>query len=358
MSYKPLGLYKSGIIKSINGFGFNSLKRIDEEEIHSPTIIYPSTTETSFPTGEFYASVTMGSLIYLMGQNNIWVYDTKNNTIEKVCSCLSNATSRGCATVGNKIYSFGGLVQGVTYLNWSSDSIWVFDAETKSTQNIGTLPIKLEGIGTSSVGKKIYLFGGRFNPELTIGRPVAYKDIYEFDTDTNSLTKLEVSLPFVLYNTKAVTVGKKIYLFGGTEFYYSSDSYDIYNYHDIIQVFDTVTKTIETLSIKVPTVTLKDNYIQCTDFLSDMALISIGSKIYLIGGLVSIYGTNTIYSLDTVSNTFEKLFTTLPLESQSQYAVNHEGFIYLFGGYADPFYGDVEGSINCCIKITLENNKN
>ena len=277
-------------------------------------------TGTTLPQGEYgIGTAAVGTKIYLFGGigsnylSTIQVFDTTNNTIQKLSTTLPTASyAIGTAAVGTKIYLFGGL--GSNHLN----TIQVFDTTNNTIQKLSTtLPLSLCYIGTAAVGTKIYLFGG-------IGSNGRISTIQVFDTTNNTIQTLSTTLPTASYAIGTAAVGTKIYLFGG----YGS------NHLNTIQVFDTTNNTIQTLS----TTLLQAAY--------EIGTAAVGTKIYLFGG----YGSNhlnTIQVFDTTNNTIQTLSTTL---LQAAYEIGTAAVgtkIYLFGGYG------TNGKINTINQFTV-----
>ena len=134
----------------------------------------------------------------------------------------------------------------------------IAEGESGGGENIRTLsaklPTPLQGMASSAVGNKIYLFGGYSSGYS--------KSIHCFNTDTESIETLSATLP-VGCTPSASAVGTKIYMFGGN----SASSYT-----NTIYRFNTDTESIETLSIVVPTT------------IGSMGIATVGNKIYLFGG--------------------------------------------------------------------------
>jgi hypothetical protein len=65
----------------------------------------------------------------------------------------------------------------------------------------------------AAVGTKVYLFGG----SEYVANQVKTKNIYIYDTETDTLTPSSATLPIESSNIAAATVGTKVYLFGGND---------------------------------------------------------------------------------------------------------------------------------------------
>ena len=265
------------------------------------------------------AAAAVGTKIYLFGGygdgvflNTIQEFDIETKTLTTLDVTLPNKVSQiAAAAVGTKIYLFGG------YLYWSSgavlNTIQVFDTETKTLTTLDvTLPYKTYAMGVAAVGTKIYLFGGYAydsnNDSLQLS------DIREFNTINNTIRTLATSVPSSS-EIAAAAVGTKIYLFGGNG--YSSG---------VIREFDTETTVLTTLDVTLPQKSSK------------MGIAAIGTKIYLFGGYIysSPYNQNTIQVFDTETKTLTTLDVTLPASTSTLSAVATVGTkIYLFGGISN-----------------------
>lgn len=172
---------------------------------------------------------------------------------------------------------------------------------------IATLPMAANTIAAEAVGSKIYLFGGSISSNSKLNT------VNVFDTETETLTTLSTALPTGLYGIASAAVGTKIYLFGGNNGNSSLKT---------IRVFDTETETLTTLSTTLPIVK------------ANSPAAAVGTKIYLFGGDT----TERVYVFDTETETITKLSTTLPRNIANCPAVAVGNKIYLFGGfYSETF---------------------
>ena len=179
-------------------------------------------------------------------------------------------------------------------------------ANEELEMGIGVLPIASYGMATAAVGTKVYLFGGYGDDRLST--------INVFDTNTCAITTLNVTLPTAARDIAAAAVGTKVYLFGGS--YSNSSGGNL----STINVFDTETNTISTLSETIPAA-------------NGIAAAVVGTKIYLFGGGNGSTKYNTIKVFDTETNTVSTLSATLPTGAYSIATAAVGTVVYLFGGY-------------------------
>ena len=193
------------------------------------------------------------------------------------------------ASVGNKIYSFGGVGS-----SGATNKIYCFDAESNESKTLSTtLPNAKASVCGTAVGTNIYVFGDE-------------RYIYCFDTNTEVISTLATRLPSTTSAPRCAAVGTKIYIFSGNS--------------TAIYCFDTATLTITTLST-----TLAESALH-------RGIAVIGTKIYLLGGWISSVPTANTYVFDTETLTLTTLSTPLPLAMSNMMCVSVDNTIYIFGG--------------------------
>lgn len=226
-------------------------------------------------------------------------------TLKRGLASLPYSSVGGVASVGTKIYTFG----GIGYAN----AIYEFDTETNAFTKLDTtIPYSKEirDIVAIAVGTKIYLFGGEYD-----GTNITYeKYIYEFDTITKTCTQKNATLPTGCYKQGICALGTKVYLFGG--YYYNTTNGSMVI--NEVNIYDTETDTITTSS-------------STTYMVYSTACISYGTDIYLFGGTTSYSGTKTtaIYKYDTIGSTFSRV-NSLPVAVTGLNAILIDNLVYLF----------------------------
>lgn len=205
----------------------------------------------------------VGNNVYLFGGNTDYSeyngcqkYNTETEELTTIQVTPYQFSYMASSVVGNKIYLFGGKNSN-TGIN--SKAIYIFDAETETAQLLDNVfQNEIMYATAEAVGDKIYIFGGKSSY-------VVYNTIYEFDTKTNKLTTLDVTLPRKMNSMCSAVFGKNIFLFGG----WDDTSADTSNR---ILVFNTENKSIKFDKSYVPV------------FAMCMSAESIGDTIYLFGG--------------------------------------------------------------------------
>lgn len=195
----------------------------------------------------------------------------------------------------------------------TQSSEWIFHrvSDTK-------LPEASDAFPSVTVGSKIYMFGGTSSTLINT--------IRVFDTKTETITTLSSKLPSAVMSPAVALVGTKAYIFGGTTTSAATTT---------ISKFDTETETRTTLSVKIPKA-LKYPW-----------AVAVGTKIYLLGGQVNSTSTysQTIYEFDAITETIRALDYTLPVGINRVGAAAIDANIYVFGGYTST------GSIKSIVKI-------
>lgn len=182
------------------------------------------------------ASGVIGKKIYVFEPNmNIRCFDIESNAVSLLAEKQSvNRSYPGYATVGSKIYMFGG---NKTSYNDRYDTIEVFNAETGKCEVLETvLPTAANDFAAVAVGSKIYLFGGA-------PKSGKLQSLWIFDTETNKIEDKGNVLPFGNSSMAACLFGNKIYLLGGT----SSNGVV-----KTICVYNIETNSAETLTTSLP----------------------------------------------------------------------------------------------------------
>ena len=234
-------------------------------------------------------------------------YEYETFSVPKV-KLPSTIWAMGYATVGTKVYMFGGLTSSnTTYRN----QIVVFDMETEEIATSNTvLPISSKFISASAVGNKIYLFGGQSDTQTL-------PTIYVFDVETEEIYRSTANLPIAAYDISSAAIGTDIYLFGGAP-------------HNTVGrkvlLFDTITETISTLITKLPSSTSEGSSVIEGYDASSSAVI--GNKAYFFGGHYS----TKINVLDAETQVVSTIETKLPGVRNHMSASVVGTKVYLFGG--------------------------
>ncbi|XP_078605037.1 kelch domain-containing protein 1-like [Branchiostoma floridae x Branchiostoma japonicum] len=210
----------------------------------------PSGQPSPFPAREGHCACGVGGKLVVFGgvlegvqeSNGVISYDVEKGTWSSVQVKGQLPCPRSAATmsaVGTKLYLFGGLSHDVGWL----DDLFVLDTETWSwnevTDTQGPAPSPRDKVASATVGNKVYFFGG-FGPkdgwdteestmsedeeeEEDVGQGAKftwYDDLYIFDTDTNTWENpepLKLGAPTPRAAHALCAMGKKLVVFGGRD---------------------------------------------------------------------------------------------------------------------------------------------
>ena len=218
-----------------------------------------------------------------------------------------------CVAIGNVIYLFGGRTKPSTQYVFSS-SIYKYDVTTNTITTLAAvLPTGTARISAAIVGSNIYLFGG------TTGNSIGHglDTICKFDTTTETITTLSVSLPDTCFAMSNAVYGSIIYLFGGIKGGVNTTA-------NVIYKFDTVNETITTISTTLP------------EARRDMLAATIGNNVYLLGGFGKGVATNTVYKFNFITESIS-LYSSMTVYIYSAAVSVIANDIYLIGGYTTSY---------------------
>jgi N-acetylneuraminic acid mutarotase len=124
---------------------------------------------------------------------------------------VSNA---GAASIGSKIYIVGGATEDPTTTNAIPvNNLQIFDTATRTWDTGPPLPKALMQCAVTSVGAKLYAFGGLIKSGSTTYSAV--KDAYVFDPVANAWDDVTALPTATAYASIAPTASGKIWVMGG-----------------------------------------------------------------------------------------------------------------------------------------------
>lgn len=175
-----------------------------------------SSAVASYSNRYYVNSCSVGTDIYISGGFSgsggydypLIKYDTVANTYTTT-DMNPAAIIGGIASIGTKIYTFGGSTS-----DGFSANAFVFDTVTGSRTAITILPYKY-GLGYSTaiaVDQDIYIFGGITGPSYNIKPQTA---IYKYSTQNDTYEKV-ADMSVAKCNVRLAKVGTMIYCLGGT----------------------------------------------------------------------------------------------------------------------------------------------
>lgn len=179
----------------------------------------------------------VGNFIYLLGglkystmSLDVYQYNILEKTMTKLAVSIPNNSvygwqSCGYATVGTKIYLFGGYKSTSSSYSNIASSAYYFDTETLTFTTIAPPLSSRAEMGTAVIGTDIYMICGR-NSSGSI------KDtIIKYDTLLDNYVTV-ATLPVSCVNCRATNIGTDIYVFNDKSIY----------------KYDTITNLVTTVS--------------------------------------------------------------------------------------------------------------
>lgn len=296
------GYIEGGVDSVVDNSVVLSKAVIKKHEIKGSLVdTYPSLSnaDVAYFNGSIY---TYGGYDGKRRTNSIYCYNIASNSLYELDVKLQDvSTSHRVYLYGGKVYIFGGTTGSVKL-----STIQVHDLVN---QTIETLDTKLLfGIHCQQMGyykNKVYFAGAQTTSGST-------KDIYELDLDTLEMTKLNISLPTVAFKGGWCTVGKYLYVIGGT----------MGPRLDTIYRFDMENYNVDTLNAHLP-VTLSQS----------RAVYDGIDNIYIYGGTIEGNSlVNTIYRYNIYSDTIVELDEKLPINIANTCVVYVNGATYILGG--------------------------
>jgi len=151
--------------------------------------------------------------------NDIVYYDTEAKTFSQPTirgDKVPNFSRHTASLVGNRIFVFGGFDGHGTNFHLS-----IFDPYARMWTNVPTnqlgpvTPVSRTNHASAAVGKKMYIFGGNNNNEA--GMYQVLDDFWELDTITMKWQRPVTTgeQPTARSGHTLTSIGKKVYLFGG-----------------------------------------------------------------------------------------------------------------------------------------------
>jgi len=207
---------------------FNDIIYFNSE---TKTFTQPVIRGDKVPNFSRHVSCLIGTRIFVFGgfdgfgtNFELSIFDPSSRTWTNVPttqlkgSIPPSRTNAAAASVGNKMYLFGGNNNDESGMYQVLDDFNVLDAETMTWSKpptTGCKPTARSGHTLTAIGKKLYLFGGGVWNERD-GWVHKYNDLHVFDTETNHWSKpaCEGKMDSSTF-TISFAVGRFLFIFGG-----------------------------------------------------------------------------------------------------------------------------------------------
>jgi len=217
-----------------------------------------SSAQVTNAPSDLFCSTVYKNFLYIFATDYSYKFDMSTETLTSINYTGSFLRYAACSCVGDYIYIFPGGSSNNYYR-----IVRKFNPATDTDETIQGALLAFNGNARSTcvVGTDIYVFGGEYS---YYSNPVVYYNtIQKFDTTTNIVSTLSVTLPTVAAHITSSAIGTDIYLFGGQTSGATLNT---------ILKFDSINETITTLS---------QTLVAAKVFMSP---ITIGTDIYLFGG--------------------------------------------------------------------------
>jgi N-acetylneuraminic acid mutarotase len=139
--------------------------------------------------------------------------DTNHAVADSDWMMMTPVSNAGAASIGAKIYVVGGSTEDSTGALIPVANLQIFDTATLTWENGPPLPKALMQCAVTSVGAKLYAFGGLIKSGSTTYSAV--KDAYVFDPVANAWGVVSALPTATAYASIAPTASGKIWVMGG-----------------------------------------------------------------------------------------------------------------------------------------------
>lgn len=266
---------------------------------------FSSTTAPSDTSKLWIKTDTIPSKVIMNGEIVAEPYSVELFSDNTSPAPYSNSAS---VLVGNILYIIGG------YSGSAKNTIYTFNISTKTLTLLGNLEFTCYNAQAVYCDGYIYLFGGVRNGSASTA-------ISKLNISNNTVTTLQIQIPFGAYDASYVRVGTNIYMWAHGGYMYK---------------LDTTSDTIEQVSTSAP-------------YGKEPGIVVVGTKIYTFGGYSnssSGYSTsyyNGAYSYDTETNTLTYL-NTLPVRTRHPLCALIGNDIFIVGGLGYKTSGESSSS--------------
>ena len=169
------------------------------------------------------AGAQVGRDVWIIGGRTYWgivahvekySLDTNHTVADSDWMMPTPVSNAGAASIGAKIYVVGGATEDpITTNAIPVPNLQIFDTATRTWDTGPPLPKALMQCAVTSIGPKLYAFGGL--KSIGTNSYAAVTDAYVFDTGTNAWSSIKVLSTATAYAAVAPTATGKIWVMGG-----------------------------------------------------------------------------------------------------------------------------------------------
>lgn len=164
------------------------------------------------------AGVSHGGLFYNVGgrsavaRNDLWSYNPATDTWTVLAPMQTGRTGLAVAVVGNSIYAIGGrLATGGPCSGSALASVERYDIDHNVWTPVAPMPFAMSDRAAATVGGKIYVFGG-----CSGGFPIFSNSVDVYDPETDAWSTSPTDMPTARAAMYGVaTKGDAVYVIGG-----------------------------------------------------------------------------------------------------------------------------------------------
>jgi len=164
------------------------------------------------------AGTSHANLFYSVGgrgasgaRADLWSYDLASDTWTVLASMSQGRAGLGIAVVGNSLYAIGGRTStGGPCTGGPLSSVERYDVDTDTWSSVASLPSARSDLAAATVGGKIYVFGG------CDAAGVFLHDVDVYDPETDTWSTAPTDMPTARAGMYAVArKGGTVYVIGG-----------------------------------------------------------------------------------------------------------------------------------------------
>jgi len=287
----------------------------------SPATLLPAPRQS-------HATTSVGDKLFIFGGHQItgdtfqrrddtWLYSPQSQQFEQLqlTGPVKSISRHKCVSFGNKVFSFGGILQDKTKVN----ALYSIDVETREfveLQTSGTPPEPRCDPAVVAYKNNLVVFGG------SVGDFIFPSDIHFFNIETNTWSQPQTTgtPPSPRIGCTAVVIKDKLYLYGGGNWCKDTRKY--------LQLYSEVW-SFNFKKYEWKKESSCSEHPPMSDFLNSFA---IGNHFIVEGGWYS-----NPWAYDTISQQWKKLQTDSILNNNDSTCARIGNSVFYYGGYHNQY---------------------